>query len=211
MAPRGAVLAACLAIGALGGLSLGWTLWGRQAPIVEAPAPEVRQPDGSLVLERAPDPGARAPMPLPRGSTLERVATVTVRPDPAPAPAPIVPDSGLNVPRETPAPPPCECAPVHVDLALVRLEDGSRRVIASARGGQVIGGVDVPVETPGPRRVLRWAAGAAWDPAAQRWGGFLDRDIDRVAFLPVPVRLGASVTPAPQGGLVYGIRVGLRF
>lgn len=204
--------AAAAAIGALAGLALGWTLWGAPGPVVEPPAPEERRPDGSVVLERAPDPEARPPVAIPRGATLERSVTVTVQPDPVPAPAPIVPDSGPIVPRETPDTARCRCGPVQVDLALVRLADGTRRVIAQARGGTILGGVDIPVESAAPSRPLRWSAGAEYDLAARGWGGYLERDFDRLLVLPLPVRIGASITPGTAvAGPRIGARIGLRF
>jgi hypothetical protein len=191
--------------GALAGLALGFQLWGGEQPVVETPAPAVRQPDQSLVLERRPDPAAKPAHQLPKGAVLERVATVIVQPNTSEL------AKFQNSHNRITASPACSCAPVHVDLSLVRLEDGTRRVVASARGGSVIGGVDVPVESAAPRRVLRWSAGAAWDTQAQRWGGYVDRDYDRVSFVPLPVRVGVMLTPSRDGQLVAGVRIGLRF
>jgi hypothetical protein len=208
-------LAASLAIGALGGLALGWQLW-RPQTVTETPAPEVIQEDGSRVLERAPDPTARPAHQLPPGATLERVVRVEVRPDPLPAPVEVprgTPDSsvaGVAAPRDTARG--CSCAPVTVELSLVRLEDGTRRVVASATGGTLLGGVDIPVESAAPAKVLRWSAGAEYDLAAKGWGGYLERDFDRLAFVPLPIRLGGSFTPRNvSSGPRVGLRVGLRF
>lgn len=204
--------------GVLVGLALGWQLWRPPAPVVETYAPELRQPDSSLVLERTPDPTARPRHAIPAGAVVERVATVTVQPDQVvhaagdpvsnavPSKHPHPTDSSTAAEISTP----CRCAPVHVDLSLVRLEDGSRRVIASARGGTVLGGVDVPVESAAPARVLRWAAGPEYDLVARRWGGFVDYDAGALPLLGLPVRVGASVTPDAKGVRV-GLRVGLRW
>lgn len=205
-------------LGTLLGLAVGAWLWRPEAPIPEVAAPEERRPDGSVVLERAPDAPVRGDHALPAGGTLEREVTIVVRPDPVPrnpaiVPVPVAHDTGsaAGVPRETPAVPACECLPVTVRLSLVRLEDGSRRVIASAEGGRILQGVDVPVDPPGPvARPLRWAVGPQWDPHSRRIGGFVDRDFDRVWIAPVPVRLGLSAVPQPAGA-TFGIRVGLRF
>lgn len=193
-------------IGAIAGLALGYQLW-RVAPIVEPPAEAVRQEDGSLVLERAPDPTAKPAHHIPQGATLERVATVTVQPDPV---TPAGADSEDFEILEPEKPAPCSCTPVHVDLSLIRLEDGSRRVIASARGGTVLGGVDVPIESARPSRSLVWAAGVERDVLTGRMGGFLERDLDRVLILPLPLRVGVSHVPGDRGGR-WGVRVGLRF
>jgi hypothetical protein len=202
-------LAAGGALGLLAGLALGWQLW-RPRPVVETPAAEVRQPDGSLVLERAPDPSARPRHQVPRGATVERVATVTVQPDPVEGNPP---NTKRPQPADSSTPPvaPCRCAPVHVDLSLVRLEDGTRRVIASARGGTVIGGVDIPVESAAPDRELPWAIGVVyeWERRGRAWGVALDRDLNRLALVRIPLRVGGHVTRGAEWRA--GIRVSLRF
>lgn len=192
--------------GMLVGLALGWQLWRPAAPVVETYAAPVRQADWSLVLERKPDPAARPRHEIPAGAVVERVATVTVQPEQVLAHE--TPLSGNRNISDS-AIPPCSCAPVHVDLSLVRLEDGSRRVVASARGGTVLGGVDVPVESAAPPRVLRWAAGPEYDLVARRWGGFVDYDA-AAPLLQLPARYGLSVTPDARG-IRVGLRLGLRF
>jgi len=194
-------------LGLILGLGIGWQLWGAAPPIVEAPAPEVIQADGSRIFERAPDPTARPAAQVPRGATLERVVRVEVQPEPAPRVA-------ADVPRGTPADslPPCACAPVALELSLVRLPDGSRRVIASATSGTILSGVDIPVESAAPRRVLKWSAGAEYDLASLAWGGYLERDLERALILPLPLRIGASLTPGTAAsGPRVGFRIGLRF
>lgn len=196
--------------GAVAGLALGWQLWRPPAPVVEPYAPPMRQADSSLVLERKPDARARPAHVIPDGAVVERVATVTVQPDPVVTHKPSITEIAQFGNSAIPPRTPCACAPVHVDLSLVRLTDGSRRVIASARGGTVIGGVDVPVESAAPARVLRWSAGAEYDVLARRWGGYVDRDLRRVLLVPLPVRVGLSVTPDARG-LRAGVRVGIRW
>lgn len=198
--------------GVVAGLALGWQLWQPPAPVVEPYAPPVRQADSSLVLERKPDARAAPPHAIPEGAVVERVATVTVQPD-AVSRADSVRSSANDsqnrnrTPEESQS---CNCAPVHVDLSLVRLTDGSRRVIASARGGTIIGGVDVPVERAAPARVLRWAAGPEYDLLARRWGGFADYDAGALPLLGLPARVGLSVTPDARG-IRVGLRLGLRW
>jgi hypothetical protein len=98
-----------------------------------------------------------------------------------------------------------------VDLTLVRLPDQSRRVVASSPDGVVIGGVDIPVETAVPQRVLKWAAGPSWNPSDRTFGAWIERD---AGFL----RLGADLyqvrEPLVAGGRITWtgfIRVGIRF
>lgn len=211
-------LAAGSIVGFLGGLGLGAQLWQREAP-VEAPAPEVRRPDGSVILERAPDSGARPATTIPRGAVLERVTRVVVVPENRP-PVPAIGEnvsrgtSGeLSTRRDSSGKPeeavPCECHPVALELSLIRLQDGSRRVIAQATGGTIVGGVDIPVEAALPPKVLPWAVGLEADLLARGIGLAVDRDLERVAFLKLPYRVGLTATPAPEPRL--GVRVQIRF
>lgn len=181
-----------LVVGAVAALALGYQLW-RVAPVVETPLPEVRQADSSLVLERKPDANAKPAHQLPRGSTLERTAQLTI------APTPTV-DSAGN----------CACEDVTVDLSLVRQPDETRRVVASVEGGTLVGGVDVPVETPARSRPLRWTIGATRDMMSGRWGGYVARDFDSLLLLRIPYQAQVMHIPGPQGGLV-AVGVAIRF
>lgn len=105
--------------GIAAGLYLGMHM--HPQPIQETPAPAVRQSDGSLVLERAPSAKATPKQIIPHGGTVERVVQVTVQPTATPL------------------------APVTVDLTLVGMPDGSKRVVASSPDGAVTGGIDIPV------------------------------------------------------------------
>ncbi len=207
-ATKGAILlSTILAAGIAVGLGIGWKLWSPKAPVVETYAPQVKQPDGSLVLERKPQADAKPAQQLPQGAKLERVVQVTVQPNQPPA-NPVSPrPSGSDVlaPAETRPP----CPPVRVDLSLVRMPDLTRRVIASSPDGQVVGGVDIPVEAARPVRTLKWAAGGSWDPANKTYGGWLERDLG-------PLRLGADLHQVrePAGGRVTWagmVRAGIRF
>ena len=178
-------------------MALGWILW-RPKPIPpETYAPQAQQQDGSLVLERKPMPDAKPAQQVPKGARVERVVQVKVKPrTDTPTAAPAIPGSGpANVLPELP--------PVTVDLSLVRLPDQTRRVIASSPNGEVIGGVDVPVEAAREVKVLRWAAG--YEFAASTWGKthsvLVQRDLG-------PLRLGGRVgrvlLTTPIGGASTG-------
>lgn len=132
-------------------------------PVVETPAAAVEQPDGSVVVERKPDATAKPKQAVPKGAKVERVGSITVKPA-------ATPDH-----------------PVTVDWSLVRLGDNSKRVVASSPDGQVIGGVDIPVETaePPPPPKL-WAAGISYNPSQQTPGVWIERDVGRV-------RLGVDI------------------
>ena len=195
-----------LTVGAIAGMVLGWILWKPKPVPPETYAPEVRQQDGSLVLERKPHADAQPAHQIPRGARVERVVQVKVQPRIAtPTAAPAIPGSGpVSV---TPDLQP----PVTVDLSLVRLSDQTRRVIASSPDGEVISGVDIPVETARPVRSLRWAAGGLWNPSDRTWGAWLQRDLG-------PAVLGVDAfqvrDPAMAGGAtrwLAHLRLGVRF
>lgn len=208
----GILLTGILAIGISLGLGIGWKLWSpERGPKVETPALAVVQADGSQILERKPDAAAKPAQHLPTGAKLERVVQVTVQPhlpvvDPV---SPLPSGSGVSgggdqFTREdnlVPARPPCP--PVRVDLSLVRMPDETRRVIASSPDGQVVGGVDIPLEASAPQRTLKWAAGAEY--AVNSWGNTKSLVVHRdMGFLRVGGRLGRTVLTMPAGGPLGG-------
>lgn len=171
-AAMGAIAVLCL----IGGITIGWMIWGRPAPSVEGPQPEQRQPGGALELERRPQLEldtrlANPPHGIPKGSTEERRVSVTVQPYEA------------------------DCPPVHVVLSVVRDADGGARVVASSPDGRVTGGVDVPMPVPlAMAAAVRrpWAAGVSYA-GQQAYGVFVHRDIWRL-------RAGLEVNAVHAGG-----------
>lgn len=192
MMPRWAPLAA-IAVALFAAAAFGWWL-GQPKPVQETAAPEQHQADGSLVLERRPDADAKPKQQIPRKARVERVAQVTVQPV-------VVAEPGKP------------CPPVTVDLSLIREPDGMRRVLASSPDGEVVGGIDVPVETAAPPpEPKRWAAGLSWSPADATAGVWIERDVP--VFNQV-VRVGAEVNQARAGvgasGIETRLRLGLAF
>lgn len=174
------------------GAAIGWW-WAQPDRATETPSPAQRQADGSLILERRPDPHARPKQAIPRDVKVARVAQVTVQPD-APAPAAGKP-----------------CPPVTVDLSLVREPAGAHRVLASSPDGQVVGGIDIPVAPiliPPPEK--RWAAGLSWSPTSRTAGLWAERDV-RVPLINLKTRVGLDVVEAPGGHIEGRLRVGLAF
>lgn len=169
--------------------AIGW--WaGQPKPVQETAAPEVRQADGSVVLERRPDPHAKPKQQIPRKAKVERIAQIVVQPD-------AVAEAGKP------------CPPVTVDMTLIREPYGMRRVLASSPDGQVVGGIDVPVETATPpAEAKRWAAGLSWSQATLApTGAWIDRDVP--VFNQV-VRLGIEVNQTHLGAYATGIESRLR-
>lgn len=196
--------------GLVAGLLVGWMLWRPKERVVETPAIAVRNTDNSLTLERRPDAAATPTHITPRG-TLERIARLTVRPDPV-----IVHDT-IRVPSENVArgtlpettttvrTDTVQAPDIAIELSLVRLPDRSRRVTASAIGGKVIGGIDIPVESAVPEKVLRWSAGPTYDPHARTYGAFLSRDLGPVRILLAADRSGSN------NALTGRVGIGLRW
>jgi hypothetical protein len=91
-----------------------------------------------------------------------------------------------------------DCPLCSVDLTLVRMNDGSRRVVASSTTGEVVTGIDIPLLPADPN--LKWAAGVSY---GQGWGGWLDRDIGRL-------RVGIELNDT-DGGMEARGKAGFRF
>lgn len=185
---------AALAIMALT-LAGAWYIWKPAPKVPEVAAPEQRQSDGSLVLQKMPNRDAKPAHKIPKGAKLERTASVTVAPAAGPD------QDG-------------KCPDVTVDLSLVRNADHTRRVIASSPDGKITKGIDIPVEdAEPPPKEKPWAAGITIDPfragtdPIKSLGAFLDRDIG-------PWRTGAQVhqiSVNSERGWGAQLKVGLRF
>ena len=196
------------------GAGTGWKLATRKQP-APVPAPGIRQQDGSLILPVSPvqAPVAMQSQRLPQGARVQRQVRVVVQPSASPAP------SQPQEPGKIPPLPATQdatqipCPPVEVDLTLVKLADGSQRVIASSPSGRVLdNSVDIPVG-PAPADVHRynWVAGVSYNVADKVGGLWLDYRIMRVT-------IGAEVqqvkqtlaTGAPTTSAV-SLRVGWQF
>lgn len=187
MIPRW-VLLASIAAAIFAAAAIGYW-FGQPKPVQETAAPEVRQADGSVVLERRPDPGSKPKQQIPRKAKVERVAQVTVQPD-------AIAEAGKP------------CPPVTVDMTLIREPDGMRRVLASSPDGQVVGGLDIPVESAAPpAEPKRWGIGLSWSVGDQTAGVWIERDVP--VFSQV-VRVGAEVNQARAGIDAAGIDARLR-
>lgn len=202
------------------GIGLGYQLYHGKAAAPETYAPEQRQADGSLVLERKPDASAAPAQPVPAGATVERVVKVTVQPTakrvgtPA-ATAAAARDGDLmslgKMPDAVPAAMAeskdgdlASCPPVHLDLTLAKLKDGSQRVIASSPDGEVTGGIDVPTTPQITPKALPWSL-SALRTTDHRWGGLLQYERG-----PFTVGLGA-LPAAGQAGAAAFVSAGIRF
>ncbi|WP_018606785.1 hypothetical protein [Uliginosibacterium gangwonense] len=163
-----------------------------------APAAAQSQADGSLILARTPPPTSDAlppaPHVIPKGAVEERRISVTVKPHPLPAKITTPP-----VDQSSAQPAQADCAPVTVDLSLIR-QNGGRRVIASSPDGIVIGGLDIPIESALLPASHPWAAGLSvgHDKSPGVW---LERDLGRI-------RLGAEALREQSGTLQARLRVG---
>jgi hypothetical protein len=177
------VILAAVIVSGLGGAYIGAHLVDCDVvPENTAPAPAVKQQDGSVVAERAAPPIKPAPPPhqLPKGSKEERRVAVTVKPSKP------------------------ESAPVRLDLSLVQV-DGGRRVVASSPDGKVIEALDMPIQrafAAPPAR--KWAAGGSADYRGDQFGAWVERDIGRF-------RVGAEVLEDDRHGLAGRVRVGFTF
>lgn len=162
-----------LALSIIGAAIAVVLLWPHPKPVVETAKPAVVQPDGSTILERTDtQPSVKPPHVVPKGSTVERVVQVKVKPKV------VIADGIKDAPSLSPDAKPAN-NPITVDLSLVRLTDDTKRVIASSPDGEIVGGMDIPIETLTYKPRV-WAAGISIDPVHQVGGVWVERDISRI-------------------------------
>jgi hypothetical protein len=95
------------------------------------------------------------------------------------------------------------CEPLKLELGTVKLSDGTQRLIARSDQATITGGVDIPIENRA-EHAQKWAAGALYDPLNDRYGAFVDRDLDRLRF-------GVDVMQDDRNGVTAIVRAGIRF
>ena len=162
-----------LALSIIGAAIAVVLLWPHPKPVVETAKPAVVQSDGSTILERTDtQPEAKPPHVVPKGASVERVVQVKVKPKV------VIADGIKDAPSLSPDAKPAN-NPITVDLSLVRLTDDTKRVIASSPDGEIVGGMDIPIETLAYKPRV-WAAGISVDPVHQVGGVWVERDISRI-------------------------------
>lgn len=203
-----------------------WYFWGNPSPRPpELYKPEVKQADGSLILEKRPDATAKPPMSIPKGSVMERAIKITVK-----AKNPIQEIGGTVEVHETittkaansdmaanlkedhfaDAGKVIECPPVTLEMALVRLPDESRRVIAKSEDGLILSAVDIPIEnalpTPQPLKNAIGVTGST----SEKLGVWYDRQIGWLV-------IGGQINNAKNGSFKFSDgyegwgKIGLKF
>lgn len=190
-------------------LTAAWYIWSPKPAPPEIYTPEVKQSDGSVILEKKPDAKVKPTFKVPKGSTVERVVKITVKPKDAP---PIVSKQDTVIGAETTTQNTAKeaaitCPPTNIEIALVRHKDESRSVIVKSDNGEIVGAVDIPVEAAKPVfKPKLWAIGAVVNPVKETFGGFIDRDIGWV-------RVGAQINQIEQGSAYnqYWLKAGIRF
>lgn|SRR5574343_88447 len=189
-----------IAIGLAIGFLATWFFLSGNEPQISTYKAAARQDDGSLILERKPDPSPTPAQQVPRGVVVERVVQVKVKPTKNKQPPPTTPTisiddvSKLATVQGTVTP----CDPVTVDLSLVREKDGQRRVIASSPDGEVIDGVDIPIESQIKQRQPKLAVSYI--------RSFDGRSGGQVQYQHGPLSVGAGALP----GTTF-VSVGIRF
>jgi len=179
----------CAVVGLLLGLALAWWLYHPEH-IAETHKAEVQQADGSVILERDPDAVPPTPVPKLPGKPA-RTVVVKVAPKPQPKPEPVKPGPDGYCPA------PKACPALTVRLDLVNQDDG-QRVVASSPDGEIVGGIDIPLQKWVKRNENLWAAGVTYS-ADGKAGGFVDRDLG-------PFRVGIEADADS-----VRLRAGIRF
>lgn len=88
----------------------------------------------------------------------------------------------------------------------MRMPDQTRRVVASSMDGDILGGIDIPIEVTRFQSARQWAAGATMamtTDGRRELGAFVDRDLG-------PLRLGVELQQRREGWAVV-LRAGWRF
>ena len=184
----------CLVAGILIGLAIGWKLY-KPTEIIETAAPEQILEDlNVVVLQRLPENVAP---PVPKtikkaakkvGGKLERAGGITVQPEPTPE-----------------SPVDCECEDVKIDFGLVDTGTG-KRVVATAEGGKIIGGYDIPLEPYVQNKESKWEVGAVMPVENYEGiGPYVSRKVG-----PFSVGLQA-MQPSKDEGWTAMATVGIRF
>ena len=184
----------CLATGIAIGLGIGWKLYKPQQIIETAEPEQVLEDLNVVVLQRLPENVAP---PVPKeikkaakkiNGKLERAGGVTVKPEPTPE-----------------SPPECECEEVKVDFGLVDTGTG-KRVVATAEGGKIIGGYDIPLEPYVKNVETKWEAGLVVPVEnPEGVGGYVSRKVG-------PFSVGLQVAkPYAEENYTAMATVGIRF
>lgn len=178
MTRQGAIVTAILALALAGGGAVAGWYFTKPGQVIETAQSEETQQDGSKIIERMPTtPKAKPKQAVPKGAKVERIGSVTAQ--------------GIT-PDEIKACTSVPCPPVTIDTSLVRMPDGSKRVIVSSADGTILKGVDIPVETQEVPEPKAWAAGVSMNPQNQTLGVWVERDIMRA-------RVGVEINQTKQG------------
>lgn len=186
--------------------------------VVETAKPAVIQPDGSHLLERTDtQPNAKPAHEMPRGATLERVVQIKVKNRSTNCFAgystnkqdslslfdttKLVYSGRGNPIHNGPVVDSEPSKPIQIDLSLIREKDDTRRVIASSPDGEIVGGIDIPVDTPSTKPRV-WAAGISLDPIHQTPGVWIERDLMRLR-----IGVEANQVRAKSGDKNYELRI----
>ena len=163
-------------------MTLGWKLWRPilkpiLKQIIEKNAPEVRQQDGSVIIKRDPEAKPEHRNEVPMGAEVERETKVTVS---------LGQSQGetigtLGTPPEAKDLSAVATRKVRIYLTLVKMPDGTRRVIASSPDGTIdSSSIDIPMGpvTKLEPKTLNWSAGGVFgkdSDGGKSVGVFVDR------------------------------------
>jgi hypothetical protein len=182
------------------GLFIGHSLYYKPAA-KETPAIAVKQRDKSLILARDPDAKAKPAHEIPKGATVERIVKVIVKAkpeqtNPVESTKRAEPDHIADVGKMI------DCPPVNLDLSLVRMPDETRRVIVSSQNGDILDGIDIPVEAAKPvSDDKKWAIGATYY-ENRAYSARVERDLGPTRLSVEAMKVGSDIV----AGVGFGIR-----
>lgn len=139
-------------VGLVGGFIIGKVIYDKKPP-QETFAQEIKQKDGSLVLERNPFDKPKK-IVAPDGAEIFRQANFIVNP------------TSLDK--------------MNLTVSIVKMPDDTLRTIVKTDNGQIIGGTDIPVDSL--HRPINYDYTAGFIIGKDIKGLFLQRDFDRFSF-----------------------------
>lgn len=151
-------------VGLVGGFIIGKVIYDKKPP-QETFAQEIKQKDGSLVLERNPFDKPKK-IVAPDGAEIFRQANFIVNP------------TSLDK--------------MNLTVSIVKMPDDTLRTIVKTDNGQIIGGTDIPVGNTSTAKELKWGAGFIYGKNKQ--GLFVQRLTETFIFGADVIRQNNLVT-----------------
>lgn len=197
LVPKGYLLTAVC--GAALGLTTGWMIFdgkrNQSIPTVQIYQPQTIQSDGSIVLEKKPTDSATPRATVPAHSDVQRVVQIQVKP--------------RMLPTIDGAAPVTDPSPIDLEVSIIKNKDGQTRAIVSSTNGDVIGGIDIPVQEKSSKVAPKWAVGVTYNLCNKSYGAFVSRDLG--PFVAGIIIEKSKIAQSEVTSLSASVTLGVRF